>query len=81
MKRRDTRSSNAHAGGSTLHRWITGTFGGVFVAAALALLIVADIGRPAAMVGFLLILGVGLDVVVAALRNRRSLIERIGPLP
>ncbi len=65
-----------------LHRWITGIFGGVFVVAALAIPFAADIAaRPSAMIGFLFILGLGLDAVIAALRNRRSLIERIGPLP
>ena len=63
-------------------RIVTGCMGALFVALAIAIIVVVD--RPlglgalvAAMVTGLL----GIDALIAAVRGKRSLLSRIGPLP
>lgn len=63
-------------------RWVTGLFGIFLSGVAIAILLVADrplgFGVIAAAVG----VGVlGVDALVCAFRNRRSLVSRVGPLP
>ncbi len=67
---------------SMARRRVDAAFGAFFVAIAITILVVS--GWPialgavvaASIVGFL-----GLDAIVGAVRGRRSLLSRIGPLP
>ena len=67
---------------SRSYRWVTAGFGLVFVGLAIAILLAADSQRKlgsavaAAIVG-----GLGGDAIVSAVRGRRSLLSRLGPLP
>ncbi len=63
-----------------VHRGITLAFGTGFVACAVVLLVVAGISWRT-LVGALLIAGLGVDLIASAWCNRKSLLERIGPLP
>jgi hypothetical protein len=56
--------------------------GMLFVGVAVYVAVSADDpAEPLLMAAVLLIGGLGLDAVVAALRNKESLLARIGPLP
>lgn len=63
-----------------VHRLVTGAFGLLFVALAIAILAVSErTAGPlvaAAGVGFL-----GIDALVSAFRGKPSALSRIGPLP
>ncbi len=67
---------------SMARRRVDAAFGAFFVAIAITILVVSDwpiaLGAvvAASIVGFL-----GLDAIVGAVRGRRSLLSRIGPLP
>lgn len=65
---------------SRAHRWVTAAIGLLFAASAVAIVVVSD-----RSVGPLLAAGVvgalGVDAVVSALRNKRAMLSRIGPLP
>lgn len=62
------------------NRRVTAAFGLFFTAIAVAILVVSErsLGPvvAAAAVG-----GLGIDALVSAYRNKRSLLSRIGPLP
>jgi hypothetical protein len=63
-------------------RIVTGCIGALFVALAIA--IVAVVERPmgpGALIAALVIGLLGIDALINAVRNRRSLLSRIGPLP
>jgi threonine/homoserine/homoserine lactone efflux protein len=68
--------------GKSSGRWITAAFGLMFVGIAIAILYTSASDQPigafatATLVGWL-----GVDALVSAARNRRSLLSRIGPLP
>lgn len=63
-----------------VHRWVTGVFGAFLLAMAAAIILYSD--RSAGpVVAALLVAGLGLDALVSAIRNRPSLLSRIGPLP
>lgn len=66
--------------GSSAGRLVTAAFGLLFVALAVAVVVVSDrsIGplMAAAVLGIL-----GVDAMVSACRGKRSLLSRIGPLP
>lgn len=61
-------------------RVVTAAFGMVFIALAILILWVSGLAAgpllAACIVG-----GLGLDALLAAIGNRRSLVSRIGPLP
>jgi hypothetical protein len=62
------------------NRSITAGIGILFVALAVFIVLVAENGWMAYLAA-LVVGGLGLDAIVAALQGRRSLISRIGPLP
>jgi hypothetical protein len=67
---------------SRTHRAVTALFGLVFVAIAIAIVVSAD--RPLSfgpLVAALAVGALGVDACLAAVRGRKSLLERIGPLP
>ncbi len=66
--------------GSTTHRFVGAAFGVFFIAVAIALFVLSDrtIGPLLAAVALGLL---GIDAMVSACRNTRSLLSRIGPLP
>ena len=61
-------------------RIVTAAIGLLFVVAAVVILFVAD-GSVKTWIGAGVVGGLGLDALVSALRDRRSLLARIGPLP
>ena len=68
---------------STKTRRLIGILFGVFFV-ALAVLIIAlsePTNRVAAIAVAIVLGGVGLDLIVSALRRKRSLLSHIGPLP
>ncbi|MFZ1623210.1 MAG: hypothetical protein WAU48_00280 [Gammaproteobacteria bacterium] len=50
------------------------------MALALAIFVVSDVSLES-LIAAVLIGGLGLDAIVSALRNKKSLLARIGPLP
>ncbi|MFQ4139866.1 hypothetical protein PGN35_026485 [Nodosilinea sp. PGN35] len=67
---------------SRSYRWVTAGFGLVFVALAIAILLTADSQRKlGSAVAAVIVGGLGGDAIVSAVRDRRSLLSRIGPLP
>ena len=67
---------------SCSHRWVTAAFGVFLLAIAVAVAFVVErpysVGALACLAGLVLL---GTDAVISAARDRRSLLERIGPLP
>jgi len=61
-------------------RIVTAAIGLLFVVAAVVILFVAD-GSVKTWIAAGVVGGLGLDALVSALRARRSLLARIGPLP
>lgn len=59
---------------------MTGAFGVLFVALALAILAISELSLRSVIAG-VLVGGLGVDAIVSALRNKKSLLARIGPLP
>lgn len=67
---------------STQRRIVTAAFGLFFLAIAVVIVFVADASNTLGATIAALVVGVlGLDAVLAAIRRRRSLLERIGPMP
>ncbi|WP_156119932.1 hypothetical protein [Leptolyngbya sp. KIOST-1] len=67
---------------SRSYRWVTAGFGLVFVGLAIAILLAADSQRKlGSAVATAIVGGLGGDAIVSAVRGRRSLLSRIGPLP
>ncbi|MEP7328637.1 MAG: hypothetical protein ABI777_05455 [Betaproteobacteria bacterium] len=65
---------------SKMYRTVTGAFGTFFVILAVAIIAISEMAPGVAIAAFLL--GVlGIDAIVAALRGKKSLLSRIGPLP
>ena len=65
---------------SNVYRTITCAFGVLFLASAIAIFVVSEVSYGT-MVAGVLVGGLGLDAIVSALRNKKSLLARIGPLP
>lgn len=67
---------------SIMTRIVTALFGVLFVVLAIVIMVVTgppwDVG---AVIGGLVVGGLGVDAVVSAARDRPSLLSRIGPLP
>jgi hypothetical protein len=64
------------------NRIVTGCMGVLFVALAIAIIVVVD--RPiglGALVAAMMTGLLGIDALIAAARARRSLLSRVGPLP
>ncbi len=73
-------STKQAATGSRAHRIVTATFGVLFAALAVAIYVVSD--RSFGPVLGAVVIGVfGVDAIASALRNKPSLLSRIGPLP
>ena len=63
-------------------RWVTAAVGLLFVGIAIAILVLSATERPiAAFLAAFVTGGLGLDALLSAVRNRRSFLSRIGPLP
>ena len=63
-------------------RIVTGCMGTLFVGLAIAIIVVVD--RPiglGALAAAMMIGSLGIDALIAAVRAKRSLLSRIGPLP
>ncbi|MGH6623573.1 MAG: hypothetical protein ACREBN_06350 [Burkholderiaceae bacterium] len=61
---------------------MTAVFGVFFVAPAIAIMVMVDRSMiVGAVIAALIVGGLGVDALVSAARNRRSLMSRIGPLP
>lgn len=69
-------------GNSRPLRWVGACLGAAFVAAAAVIVVqgMPDLG-VGEIVAALVVGGLGLDAVISAIRDRRSLLARIGPLP
>ncbi|MEO7243071.1 MAG: hypothetical protein ABIW85_09185 [Variovorax sp.] len=65
---------------ATVHRLVTMGFGILFVAIAVALLIITEPSWRTVL-GAIVIGGLGADAVVSAARKKKALLARIGPLP
>jgi hypothetical protein len=65
---------------SNVYRTITCAFGVLFLASAIAIFVVSEVSYGTVVAG-VLVGGLGLDAIVSALRNKKSLLARIGPLP
>ena len=67
---------------SRTYRVITGAFGVMLVAVAVATVAVAESGSPWGARAVALALGLlGLDAIIASVRDTTSMVSRIGPLP
>lgn len=63
-------------------RIVTGCMGALFVALAVAIIAVVDRPMgPGVLVAASIIALLGIDAFVSAVRGKRSLLSRIGPLP
>lgn len=63
-------------------RLVSGLFGAFFVALALLVVGTSDAStRAPAIAAAVVIGGLGMDLIVSAMRGKRSLLSRIGPLP
>jgi hypothetical protein len=68
------------ANSSKSYRLVTGAFGLLFAALAVAIVVVSDrTAGPLLAAAVLAVLGI--DAIAGAFRNKRSLLSRIGPLP
>lgn len=68
---------------STKSRRLVGVlFGAFFVALALLIVVTSNAStRVPAFAAAVVIGGLGLDLIISAMRGKRSLLSRIGPLP
>ena len=65
---------------STAFRFANAAFGLLFAAIAVAIVIVSD--RSLGPILTAIVIGIlGVDAVASAIRNKQSLLSRIGPLP
>ena len=62
------------------NRYITAALGCLFVGLAIAIALVAD-GRWPAFLAAVAVGALGVDAIHGAVRGRRCLLSRIGPLP
>ncbi len=63
-------------------RIVTACMGALFVALAIAIVVVVDRPTsPGALVAASIIASLGIDALLSAVRGKRSLLSRIGPLP
>ena len=63
-------------------RIVTGCMGALFVALAIAIIVVVDRPMgPGVLVAASIIASLGIDALLSAVRGKRSLLSRIGPLP
>lgn len=64
------------------HRLVGVLFGVFFVALAVLIVATSDAStRLGAIAAAIVIGGLGLDLLISAMRGKRSLLSRIGPLP
>lgn len=63
-------------------RFVSALFGAFFVALALVTVVTADAStRVPAIAVAVVVGGLGLDLIISALRGKRSMLSRLGPLP
>ena len=67
-------------GGSSNYRIVTAVFGLFFVVLAVAIVVVSD-RTVGPLLAAVVISVLGIDALASALRNKPSLLSRIGPLP
>ena len=65
---------------SMAYRAVTFAFGVLFVACAIAIFVVTELTLGVGVAG-IVIGGLGLDAMISAIRSRKSLLARIGPVP
>lgn len=63
------------------YRWVTAALGLLFVGLAGMIVCTAEGNRAGAYGATLVVGGLGIDALVSAAWNRRSLLSRLGPLP
>ena len=68
------------SGGSRNYRIVTAVFGLFFVVLAVAIVVVSD-HTVGPLLAAAVISVLGIDAIASALRNKPSLLSRIGPLP
>ena len=67
---------------SKRHRVITAGFGVLFIVLAVAIVVWSNPPMHlGAVLTALVIAALGLDALISAIRNKRSLLSRVGPLP
>ena len=67
---------------SNAQRWVTTAFGVLFVGIAIAIVYLSASDYPlGAYAAAIAVGGLGIDALISAARNRRSILSRIGPLP
>jgi hypothetical protein len=67
---------------SRTYRVVTAAFGLLFLIVALLIVVTSDTAtRFGALLAAIIVGGLGLDALISALRDKRSLLSRIGPLP
>jgi hypothetical protein len=66
---------------SQVDRWVTGFVGLLFVGLAAAIILSSGSDTVWAYLAAVVVGGLGLDALLSAARNRRSVLSRIGPLP
>ena len=62
------------------YRAVTFAFGVMFVACAIAIFVVTAL-TLGVWIAAMVICGLGLDAMICAIRSRKSLLARIGPVP
>lgn len=65
---------------SNTYRAVTFAFGVVFTVVAFIILVLSEVSLGS-VTAAVLVGGLGVDAIVSALRNKQSLMARIGPLP
>ena len=65
---------------SMAYRAVTFAFGVLFVACAIAIFVVTQLTLRV-WIAAMVIRGLGLDAMISAIRSRKSLLARIGPVP
>jgi hypothetical protein len=67
---------------SRTHRVVTAAFGLLFLTLGLLIVVTSETPTsPGPLLAAMLVGGLGLDALINAIRNKPSLLSRIGPLP
>ena len=73
-------TTESHPAHSTAYRIVTFSFGVLFVTCAVAIFMISGLALGVWIAG-IVIGGLGLDAMISAIRSRKSLLARIGPVP
>ena len=69
-----------HPEQSTVYRCITAAFGLLFLAVAVVIVVISELSLGV-LVAIGLVGGLGADALISAMRGKRAMLSRIGPLP